>query len=116
MEKMKKKVFAVRIAYLSPVGSLCFFFFTLDFKEKDNFIIFMTKSLFPSQRPILLYFWEDNLMIVTIISFLFFSKTNSSLPRINFPRGKGLGNPWINTYYVISALVYLSGMNFPNTI
>ena len=70
MEKMKKKVYVVRIAYLSLVGSLCF---TLEFlldPWKDNLVILAIESLFPYQRPILLGFWRDNIANL-VIKFAF---------------------------------------------
>ena len=70
MKKMKKKVYAVRIAYLlSWEGSCLILEFVLDFR-KDNIMILVNKSLFPYRIPILLDFWKDNLMIL-VNKFLF---------------------------------------------
>ena len=67
---MKKKVYAVRIAYFSLVGSFCFILgFLLD-SWKDNLVILAIESLFPYQRPILLDFWRDNIMNL-VIKFVF---------------------------------------------
>ena len=58
MEKMKKKVYIVRIAYISLIESFCFILeFLLD-SWKDNLVILAIESLFPYQIPILLYFLE----------------------------------------------------------
>ena len=68
MERKKKEVEAVGIAYFSLKGSFCFIIeFVLDVM-KDNLMIFVIRSFFPYQRPILLNFWKDNLMILVIKS------------------------------------------------
>ena len=55
VEKRKKGVFTVGIAYLSLVGSLHFILeFLLDYR-KDNLVIMVIKSLFPYQGLILPY-------------------------------------------------------------
>ena len=55
MEKRKKEVSAVGVAYLSLRGSLCFIFeFLLDFR-KDNLVILVIRSLFPYQGLVLSY-------------------------------------------------------------
>ena len=81
MEKMKKKVCAVRIAYLSLVGNLCFILeFFLD-SWKDNLVILMIIYIFSYQR-LILDFWRDNITILSS-SYFSLSKTNSPILRIN---------------------------------
>ena len=67
---MKKKVFVVRIAYLSLVGSLCFILEFLHDSWKVNLVNLAIESPFPYQRPILLDFWRDNIMNL-VIKFAF---------------------------------------------
>ena len=56
VEKRKKGVCTVKIAYLSLVGSLHFILeFLLDYK-RDNFVILVIRYLFPYQGLILLYY------------------------------------------------------------
>ena len=56
VEKRKKGVCTVEIAYLSLVGSLHFILeFLLDYK-RDNFVILVIRSLFPYQGLIPLYY------------------------------------------------------------
>ena len=43
--------------------------FVFDFR-KDNLINLVMRYLFPYQKPILLDFWKDNLMILEIRSLL----------------------------------------------
>ena len=75
---MKKKVCAVRIAYLSLRGNLCFILgFLLDF-WKANLVILAIESVIPYQRPILLYFWRDN--ITNLAIKFFFPYQRSILP------------------------------------
>ena len=57
---MKEKVCAVRIAYLSLVGNLCFILGFLFDSWEDNLVILVIDTLFPYQKPILLDFWRDN--------------------------------------------------------
>ena len=70
MEKMKEKVCAVRIAYLSLIGSLCFIPEFLLNPWKDNLVILAIESLFPYQIPIILDFWRDNIANL-VIKFTF---------------------------------------------
>ena len=66
MEKMKKKVCAVKIAYLSFVESFCFILeFLLD-SWKDILVILAMESLFPYQIPILLDFLRYNITNLVI--------------------------------------------------
>ena len=67
---MKKRICAVKIAYLSFMGSLCFILEFLFDSWKDNLVILVIKSLFPYQRPILLDFYRDNIMYL-VIKFVF---------------------------------------------
>ena len=70
MEKIKKKVYAVIIAYLSLVESLCFILEFLLNPWKDNLVNLAIESLFPYQIPILLDFWRDNIANLVILLFL----------------------------------------------
>ena len=61
MEKVRKKIYAVRIAYLFLMRSFSFILeFLLDF-WKDNLVMSMVESLIPYQKSILLYFQRDNI-------------------------------------------------------
>ena len=61
MEKKKKPIGVDRVVYLFSVGGFSSIFeFLLDF-WKDNPIISPIESLIPYQRPILRYFWRDNI-------------------------------------------------------
>ena len=66
MEKVRKKISTVRIAYLFLMGSFPFILeFLLDF-WKDNLVMSVIESLIPYKRPILLYFWRDNVIDLMI--------------------------------------------------
>ena len=63
MEKIRKPIGVDRIAYLFSVGffySLFILEFLLDF-WKDNPIMLAIEYLLSYQRPILRYFWRDNI-------------------------------------------------------
>ena len=63
---MKRRICAIRIAYLPLVGSLCFILGFLPESWKDNLLILAIESLFPYQKLILLDFWRDNIMNLVI--------------------------------------------------
>ena len=79
MEKMKKKVCAIKIAYLSLVGSFCFILEFLPNSWKDNLVILAIESLFPYQIPILLDFLRDNITNLVIKKKNFLIKDQFSL-------------------------------------
>ena len=61
MEKIRKPIGVDRIAYLFSVGGFSFILeFLLDF-WKDNPVMLVIESLIPYQRPILHYFYRDNI-------------------------------------------------------
>ena len=61
MEKIRKPISVNRIAHLFSVGGFSFLLeFLLDF-WKDNPVMSMVKSLLPYQRPILFFFFRDNI-------------------------------------------------------
>ena len=91
MEKMKKRVCAIKIAYLSLVGSFCFILEFLPNSWKDNLVILAIESLFPYQIPILLDFLRDNITNLVIKKKISLSKTNSPLLRIKVLRRTRLG-------------------------
>ena len=71
MEKVRKKIGAIRIAYLFLMESFSFILeFLLDF-WKDNLVMSVVESLLPYQRSILLYFQRDNITNLMInLTFL----------------------------------------------
>ena len=65
IEKKEQEVPQLGLRTLPSLGSSYFILeFVFDFR-KENLVI-LVMSLFPYQRPILLDFWKDNLMILEI--------------------------------------------------
>ena len=82
MEKVGKKIDAVRIACLFLIGSFSFILEFFLYFLKDNLVMSAVESLLPYQRPIFLYFRRDN--VTNLMTKFDFSYQRPILPYLGF--------------------------------